>query len=112
MFGSNDFEHMVKKQQWEKIKKRAEKADDKARLAIASACGTSSPDDEEATNLLITLLRDTNADVVMQAVKSLGLVGTKSSKTYLQYLTEHQPEGDSPLKDAVQDSIDKISKRS
>lgn len=111
MFGSgkNPFEHMVEKNQWEKISAKLTKANLQTRLEIAEACSKSSED--ESMNILIRLLTDQEEAVQMEAIKSLGISGRASTKTHLHWLSEHLPEGKDNVKAAIKDSLVKISSR-
>lgn len=110
MFGNSEqkLEHLVKAHQWEKISKKISSSDAKTRLAAAEACG--SADDEEAANLLVHLLRDSDKAVQLMAVKSIGQVGGEAAKTHLQQLLE-QPGDSDELKAAIKESILEINRR-
>jgi HEAT repeat protein len=110
MFGSsNHFEHMVEKNQWDKINAKLNNANVQTRLEIAEACSKSSED--ESMNILIRLLTDNDESVQLQAVKSLGISGRSSTKTHLHWLTEHLPEGRENVRAAIKEAFMKISSR-
>jgi hypothetical protein len=107
----NQMEQMVKKNQWDKIAKKLHTADVQSKVALAAACGSSF--NENSSNILIDLLKDSDENVLLQAVKSLGAVGHENAKTHLLMLSDHLPDGKDTLKDAIRESIAKlnISKR-
>lgn len=102
----NQMEHLVKKHQWDKIHKKLPGADAQARLALAAACGGLS--DENASNILINLLKDSDEKVLLQTVKSLGDVGRDNAKTHLQALFDRLPEDNTLMKNTIRESISKI----
>jgi HEAT repeat protein len=110
MFGNNanQMAHLVQKHQWDKVGKKLQGADVQTRIAIAAACGGSS--DEEAPVTLINLLRDSDEAVQLQAVKSLGAVGSSSAKTHLQWLSDNLDGDKKELREAIQEAFSKISK--
>lgn len=103
----NQMEHLVKKRQWEKINKKLPSANAEARLALATACGGLS--DENASNILINLLKDSDENVLLQVVKSLGNIGRDNAKTHLQALFDRLPENDTLMKNSIRESISKIN---
>jgi hypothetical protein len=103
----NQMEQMVKKHQWDKIGKKLHGADVKSKLALATACGTSP--DEDSLHTLIKLLSDSDESVVLQAVKSFGDVGGDNAKTHLMSLSDRLPADKTAIKDAIRESISKIS---
>jgi HEAT repeat protein len=111
-FGSeNKMEQLVKKHQWDKINKKLPDANTEQRIALATACGSSF--DEGAAHTLINMLEDSDEEVLIQAIKSLGEVGSDNAKTHLRARSERLPEGNDRIKKAISESIAKlnISKR-
>lgn len=102
-------EQFVKKHLWGKISQKFHNLDAQARLDLATACGNSS--DEDAPDVLIELLRDNDEKVLMQAVKSLGMVGTSNAKTHLLALLWKLPDGKDELKNAIKESAAKAGER-
>jgi HEAT repeat protein len=109
MGGRNPFEHMVQKNQWEKITGKLNRASVQTRLEIAEACGLSSED--ESMNTLVRLLTDSEPAVQLQAVKSLGSSGRPMAKTHLYWLSEHLPEGSDEIRQAIKEASSAITKR-
>jgi HEAT repeat protein len=109
MAGNNPFEHMVEKNQWDKINSKTVKANVQTKLEIAEACSKSSED--ESMNILIRFLTDTDESVQLQAIKSLGISGRSSTKTHLFWLSEHLPADKEVLKKAIKESLASISAR-
>ncbi len=111
MFGQNgeQMEHLVKKHQWDKIGKKLHNANIQTKTALAAACGNSS--DDEASNILINLLRDSDEAVQLQAIKSLGATGNNSSKTHLQWLSNNLPDEKKEIKEAITEALSQISAR-
>ena len=107
--GKNRFEHMVEKNQWDKIAGKLNNANVQTKLEIAEACSKSSED--ESMNILTRLLTDSDESVQLQAVKSLGISGRNSTKTHLHWLTEHLPEGRENVKQAIREALASISSR-
>ena len=110
MFGSNgnQMEHMVTKRQWEKINKKLPGANAEAKISLASACSSST--DGEALQVLFNLLKDSDAGVQLQAVKSLGVIGDSSVKPHLQWLMANAGDN-KELKDAIGEAMSAINKR-
>lgn len=108
MFGNNGGHaaQMVKKGEWDKIDKKLNAFDEKTKVELAAACGTSS--DEKAPGILIDLLKDRSPAVQLQAVQSLGLIGRDSTKTHLMWLLDHLPENGEELRKAIQEALGKI----
>lgn len=103
----NQMEQLVNKHQWDKIIKKLHGADVQSRLALATACGSSF--DEDSSNTLINLLNDSDDNVLIQVVKSLGAVGSSNAKTHLQSLFDRLPDEKVSIKDAIRESIAKIN---
>jgi HEAT repeat protein len=110
MFGNNadQMGHLVEKHQWEKVDKKLNGADAEAKVALAAACANSS--DEEASSCLISLLNDSDESVQIQAIKSLGIIGSENAKTNLQWLSDHLPAGKDAVKTAAREAIAQINK--
>lgn len=104
--GGNEMEQLVNKHQWDKISKKLHSADAQSKASLATACGASM--DEDSLNTLIKLLSDSDDNVLMQTVKSLGNVGGDNAKTHLQSLYGRLPDDKDSLKKAILDSIAKI----
>jgi hypothetical protein len=109
MFGSGKFEHMVEKNQWDKLNSKLTNANDQTKLEIAVACSKSSED--ESMNILVRLLQDSNDAVQLQAIKSLGLSGRPSIKSHLNWLSERIPESNEAAKQAIREAFSNITKR-
>lgn len=111
MFGNSrqQMEHFVKSHQWDKIGKKLPGADAETKAALAVACGHST--DEEAPNILINLLRDSNEGVQLQAVNSLGAIGNNSAKTHLQWLAGNLQGEKKELREAISHAISQLSDR-
>jgi hypothetical protein len=107
--GKNPFEHMVEKNQWEKITGKINKANVQTRLDVAEACSLSSED--ESMNILIRLLTDSDPAVQLQAVKSLGISGRSNAKTHLAWLNDRLPEGREDVRQAIKEATMAISSR-
>jgi HEAT repeat protein len=111
LFGSaqNPFEHLVEKNQWDKIMGKLDRANVQTRLEIAEACSKSNED--ESMNILIRLLTDEDEKVQLQAVKSLGISGRSSTKTHLNWLLSHLSEDKVELREAIKEASMAIAKR-
>lgn len=107
--GGNQMVHMVQKHQWDKIEKKLQSSDAQTKTALASACGESS--DEEASTVLLNLLQESDENVLLQTVKSLGAVGHDNAKTNLQWLSTSLPGDKKELQEAISEAITKISRR-
>jgi hypothetical protein len=103
----NEMENLVQKHHWDKVNKKLHNADAKTRLSLAAACGSSF--DEDASNILVNMLNDSDEGVMIQAVKSLGDVGHDNAKTHLQSLLGRLPDGQESIKATIRDSIAKIN---
>lgn len=107
--GGNQIVHMVQKHQWDKIEKKLQNADAQTKAAFAAACGESS--DEEAVTHLINLLQDSDENVLLQTVKSLGAIGHDNAKTHLQWLANNLPEGKQEIQKGIGEAFAKITSR-
>lgn len=108
--GKDHYVKMVQKNQWDALTKKLSNANKQTRLDIAVACSHSSED--ESMNIMIRLLTDSEPDVQLQAVKSLGISGRANAKSHLNWLREHLPEeGREDIKQAIKESFAAISSR-
>ena len=100
MFGSTEekINSLVKRGKWEKIK-----------CMLARACGQSSSDD--SVNVLVALLNATDQKVVLEALNSLGKVGTDHAVANLQLMFREADPSNKELKDAIQTTLNKIRDR-
>ena len=105
----NQMQQFVNKHQWGKISKNFHGLDTQSKVDLAIACGSSS--DEDASDFLIYLLEDSDENVLMQAVKSLGMVGYSNAKTHLLALLWKLPDGKEDLKAAIKEAVAKTSER-
>ncbi len=87
----NQMETLVKNRKWDKIGNKLHGATAQSRLDCAVACGDSS--EEDALHVLIKLLNDSDENVQIQEIKSLGAIGGENAKKHLRYLSEHLPDG-------------------
>ena len=109
MASKNPYEHLVKKNQWDKINAKINKANLQTKLEIAEACGNSGED--ESMNILIRFLSDSDPAVQLQAVKSLGSSARPMAKTHLTWLAGRVPESNVELRQAIRDAAAAITKR-
>lgn len=109
LFGGkgNEMESLVEKKNWEKINKKLPKASSEEKIQLADACTKCM--DEDSSYTLINLLTDHDMNVVMEAVKSLGVIGRSNAKTHLQMLLGRIPESDTAKCALIKDSIAKIN---
>mgnify|MGYP003282071847 CR=1 FL=1 len=105
MFGhkNNNIEALVEKHHWKKVEKALETADAAGRLAACLAFERTN--DDEGRNLLVVLLSDPDPAVQLQAVKSLGVVGTTETVSHLRMLAGRTPESNVELTQALKASI-------
>lgn len=101
-------EGLVEKHSWEKINKKLPKLDSQEKTDLAIACGKCF--DEDSSYTLINLLTDSDMNVVMQAVKSLGDIGHDNAKTHLQMLLGRLPDSNGENGTIIKDAIAKINK--
>lgn len=108
MFGSksDEAEKLVAEKKWDKLQKKYVLGDDASRLAAAEALKNGVAD--EAYNFLIDLLKDSNQDVQLAAIKSLGVAGTDRAVAQLQWVLTKVPASDTVRIAAIQDSITKV----
>lgn len=109
MFGSTEekITRLVKKGKWEKIKSKylyTSGADELCMLA--KACSQSNSDD--SVNILVALLNATDQKVVLEALRSLGVVGTDHAVANLQLMFREADPDNKELKDAIQNTLNKI----
>ncbi len=109
MFGSTEekMKKLVKRGKWEKIKNKylySSGADELCMLA--RACSQSNTDD--SVNILVALLNATDQRVVLEALKSLGVVGTDHAVANLQLMYQEADPSNKELKTAIQTTLNKI----
>ncbi len=80
--------------------------DTETRLALAKACAAS--DSDESCNILITLLRDREDSVKLEAVKSLGKIGNDHATAQLQWLLNQLPAEKTELIGAIHEAIKNV----
>ncbi len=112
MFGSgkDQFVKLVEKNRWDALNKKLSGANKQTRLEIAEACSHSSED--ESMNIMIRLLTDSDPDVQLQAVKSLGISGRANAKSHLTWLSNHLPaQRGEEIQQAIKESFAAITAR-
>ena len=112
MFGSTEekINSLVKRGKWEKIKSKYLYSSGVDELCmLARACGQSSSDD--SVNVLVALLNATDQKVVLEALNSLGKVGTDHAVANLQLMFREADPSNKELKDAIQTALNKIRDR-
>jgi HEAT repeat protein len=111
MFGNKggQMKHMVDKHEWDKMLKKFDSFSTEERVQLAEACGASN--DENAVNMLITLVKDKDVNVQLAACKSLAVTGTQGAKTTLMWLLGNLPADKAALKQPILDAVDAIGDR-
>lgn len=110
MFGmSSDIKTLVEKGKWPKVEKSVRSNDSAARAEAAKALSASKAD--EAYNLLIDLLKDSDPNVQMEAIKSLGVVGSTRAADQLQWVLDRTPETDTARIAELRNSITQVRSR-
>ena len=98
-------ERLVEKKHWDKLRKHVDgKKEEK--LALAQACSTS--DADEGCNILVTLIHDSDQDVQLAAVKSLGVIGNDHATVHLQWLLTQVTPDQQELIDAIHSAIKSV----
>ncbi len=111
MFGhSKDQEgkihELVQKGKWDKLKKYLSGSKEE-QISLAKACKLSSCDD--SVNLLINLLNfSSDNEVVMEALQSLGEVGTDHAVSQVQLLLNKIDKNNQPLYNTIMDTLHKL----
>lgn len=101
---------LVKKGKWEKIKAKYLYSNNVDELALlAKACSQSDSDD--SVNVLVALLDVADQKVVLEALHSLGQVGTDHAVANLQLMFQETDPANKERKDAIQDALNKIRDR-
>lgn len=108
MFGGkgSEIEKMVKSGKWDKIEKKYLHSTDENRLALAKALYDSPAD--EAYNALVSLIKDSNPDIQLEAIKSLGNTGSERAAAQLQWVLEKVDPSNTVTVAAIKDSIVKV----
>ena len=112
MFGSTEekIARLVKRGKWEKIKSKYLYSSGPDELCmLARACGQSSSDD--SVNVLVALLNAKDQKVVLEALNSLGDVGTDHAVANLQLMFQEADPNNKELKNAIQNTLNKIRNR-
>ena len=111
MFGNEEkkIARLVKRERWTKIQKMLEKGERATRVRITAALGTSRNDD--AFNILVTLLKDNDEKVQLEAIKSMGELGVDRAKVHLQDMGSKLPEEKTEFIEAIKESLAKINER-
>lgn len=108
MFGDkeNEIEKMINGGKWDKIEKKFLYSTDENRLALAKALTVTSAD--EGYNALVTLIKDTNPQVQLEAIKSLGATGSERAAAQLQWVLAKTPPTNTAMVAALQAAITKV----
>lgn len=111
MFGNktDKMRHMVDKNEWDKLLKKYGTLTTEEKIQLAEACGTTDADD--ACNMLITLVKESDKQIQLAAVKSLAIVGSQNAKTTLLWLIGNLTEDKADLKAPMLAAVEKIGNR-
>ncbi len=112
MFGSHTekIQKLVSKNQWSKIEKYTHSKDPEIRKAVAAACGSST--DDGSFNTLSVLLRDPDAGVQLETVRSLGKMGNEEhASAELRWLLSKTPESNTELTSAIHTALEEMRGR-
>jgi HEAT repeat protein len=104
-----DIEKMVEKKHWDKLQKKYLNGKTEERLELAKACGSVSAD--ETVNMLVALMQDSDAEVQLAAVASLGKVADDHTTAKLQLLLRQTPKENTRLTQAIETSIRQVRDR-
>ena len=99
-------EHLIQKGHWDKLENKYLKGDTETKLALAKACAGSEAD--ESCNILVTLLRDSEEAVQLEAVHSLGKIGNDHTTGQLQWLLNQLPAEKTELINAIHEAIKNV----
>ncbi|MFZ2539639.1 MAG: HEAT repeat domain-containing protein [Oscillospiraceae bacterium] len=108
MFGDKDaeLEKWISTGKWDKIEKKFLYSNDENRLTLAKALSTTSAD--EGYNALVSLIKDENKDVQLEAIKSLGVTGSERAAAQLQWVLAKTPPTNTATIAALQAAITKV----
>lgn len=104
-----DIEKLVEKKHWDKLKKKYLNGNTEERLALARACGNVSAD--ETVNILVALMQDSDAEIQLAAVESLGKVADDHTTAKLQLQLQQTPKENTRLINAIEASIHQVRDR-
>ena len=111
-FGGNTEEKMqqlVKKKDWDKLKKKYLYGDATTRISLAKVCKESNSD--ESVNLLLAILESEEEDVKIAALDAIAKVGTDHVTSTLQLLLAKVPEHNTKLREAVLNTLHQIREK-
>ncbi len=108
MFGDKDaeIEKLVSTGKWDKIEKKYLYSNDEKRFALARALSTTFAD--EGYNALVSLIKDENSEVQLEAIKSLGKTGSDRAAAQLQWVLAKTPPSNSATIAALQAAIAQV----
>lgn len=110
MFGmSSDINTLVEKGKWPKVEKAVRSSDAATRAEAAKALSASKAD--EAYNLLIDLLKDSDSNVQLEAIRALGAVGSTRAADQLQWVLDRTAETDTARIAEIQKAITQVRQR-
>lgn len=94
---------LVKQKKWATIDSNLEKYDRETKLALIQACIDFK--DLESCNILESLVKDSDEEVKVSAIKAIGLIGNEHSISVLQWLLSKVPDSEKSVKETIQMSI-------
>lgn len=111
MFGAKEqeIEKMVNSGKWDKIEKKFLYSNDENRLALAKVLSTTSAD--EGYNALVSLIKDENPTVQLEAIKSLGATGAERAAAQLQWVLAKTAPTNTATIAALKDAIAQVRTR-
>lgn len=102
-FSDNNLEKSVLKGNWDKIRKNYLNGNESVQLELAKACAKSTSDD--SVNVLVSLL-DIGSDAVkIEALKSIGQIGTDHVVAPLQQILAKATPEQTELKTQLQETL-------
>lgn len=108
MFGSKaeKIEKLILKGKWDDLGDKYVSSDTETRLILAQECAKST--DYKVNNILSILLRDSDDQVKLAAIRSIGVTGTDRETAQLEWLLSNTPESKKEVIATLQESISKV----
>lgn len=105
MFGNKEkkIESLIKKGNWDVLMKKFLHADTSTKVMLAKGCANSK--DPGVNSLLTSLIRDTDYNVRLEAVKAIAVTGKEHEVAQLQWLLDNTPENETEMISAIHTAI-------
>lgn len=110
MFGKVNAERLVKRKKWNDLRHAAERGDKETLIQIAEQCGTVTAD--EAYNILVNMLENSDVEVRTAAVRALGKMGKETAATHIRRIMMHEENASGEIVEVIHTALSEIKSNS